>query len=81
MAQSLSVSISVLLLNCVLQVLVSYGQGRFDGSEIYSETSEQRTRWGQYKLTCFVPCRKVVLFSEVQIVLLVYIGKQKFWVP
>ena len=22
---------------------------------IYSETSEQRTRWGQYKFTCFVP--------------------------
>ena len=37
---------------------------------VYSETSEQRTRWGQYKFTCVVPCREVVLFSEVQIVLL-----------
>ena len=35
---------------------------------IYSKTSEQRTHWGQ--MTCFVPCREVVLFSEVQIVLL-----------
>ena len=32
---------------------------------IYSEISDQRTLWGQYKFTCFVPCREVV-----QIVLL-----------
>ena len=31
----------------------------------YSETSEQRTCWGQLKFTCFVPCN-----LEVQIVLL-----------
>ena len=36
---------------------------------------------GQYKFTCFVPCREVVLFSEVQILLLLYIGKQNFRVP
>ena len=30
----------------------------------YSGTSEQGTHWGQYKLTCFVLCREVVLFSD-----------------
>ena len=32
---------------------------------VYSGTSEQGTHWGQYKFTCFVLCREVVLFSEV----------------
>ena len=32
---------------------------------LYSGTSEQGTRWGQYKFTCFVLFREVVLFSEV----------------
>ncbi len=36
---------------------------------IYSQTSEQRTLWDLYKLKCFVLCREVVLFSEVQNVL------------
>ena len=31
-------------------------------SHIYSGTSKQGTCWGQYKSTCFVPCREVVLF-------------------
>ncbi len=36
---------------------------------MYSQTSEQRTLWDLYKLKCFVFCREVVLFSEVQNVL------------
>ena len=32
---------------------------------VYSGTTEQWTHWGQYKFTCFVLCREVVLFSEV----------------
>ncbi len=36
---------------------------------VYSQTSEQRTLWDLYKLKCFVLCREVVLFSEVQNVL------------
>ena len=36
----------------------------------YSETSDEAHIGGQYKFTCFVPCREVILFSEVQIVLL-----------
>jgi len=36
---------------------------------VYSRTSEQRTLWEQYKFSCCVLCREVVLFSEVQNVL------------
>ena len=32
---------------------------------MYSGTSKQRTRWEQYKFSCFVLCREVVLFLEV----------------
>ena len=32
---------------------------------IYSGTSEQRTLWGQYKFSCFVPYREVDLSLEV----------------
>ena len=35
----------------------------------YSQTSEQRTLWEQYKFKLFVLCREVVLFSEVKNVL------------
>ena len=35
----------------------------------YSGTSTQGTNWEQYKFTCFVLCRDVVLFSEVANVL------------
>ena len=32
----------------------------------YSETSEQRTLWDQYKFKWFVPCIEVVLFKRFQ---------------
>ena len=32
----------------------------------YSGTSEQRTRWDQYKFKWFVPCIEVVLFKRFQ---------------
>ena len=43
-----------------------YMLGAWTNYNIYSGTSEQRTRWGQYKFSCCVLCREVVLFSEVQ---------------
>ena len=47
----------------------------------YSETSNKGHAGDNTKFTCFVLCREVVLFSEVQIVLLINIGKQNFRVP
>ena len=32
----------------------------------YSETSEQRTLWDQYKFKCISPCIEVVLFKRFQ---------------
>ena len=32
----------------------------------YSETSEERTIWDQYKFQQFVPCLEVVLFKRFQ---------------
>ena len=40
-----------------------------DIGTLYSQTSEQRTLWEQYKFSCCVLCREVVLFSEAQNVL------------
>ena len=33
---------------------------------LYTETSEQRTLWDQYKFKWFVPCIEVVLFKRFQ---------------
>ena len=46
---------------------------------VYSQTSEQRTLWEQYKFKSFVLCREVVLFSEVQNILEPSIGKSIIW--
>ena len=53
------------------------GGGRGEGWG-YSQTSEHRTLWEQFK-SKFVLCREVVLFSEVQNVLEPYIGKPIIW--
>ena len=34
---------------------------------MYSETSEQRTLWDQYKFKWLVPCIEVVLFKRFQL--------------
>lgn len=44
----------------------------------YKRTSEQGTRWGQYyKITRFILCEEIVLFSEV--LNIESIGKINFW--
>ena len=46
-----------------------------------SESSEQRTRWGQYKCTCCVPRREFLCTLFAGSNLIDAIGKQIFRVP